>query len=204
MRLRLDSQNPETYYNDGFIVCWLLHGPTDIRRLFSAHGAAALSPMIPIAPPSIFGKLWKMNSTERFPTWCLRSQIGRRKGNFLGLSVRFSPQLKSEQLYPIEDSDRIIFVTSFIYVSSRVPDPSLDTVLYEPLDPEARLRGLEGKEYAHEDMRDHRLVGRVVFRANRMFSFLRTGSSLHGVGQVSDLAAPRHLISLRLKHADQS
>src|SRR5262245_3017077 len=108
MRLRLDSQKPETYYNDGFIVCWLLHGPTDIRRLFSAHGVAALSPMIPIVPPSIFGKLWKINSTERFPTWCLQSRIGRRKGNFLGLSVRFSPQLKSEQFYPIEESDRII------------------------------------------------------------------------------------------------
>jgi len=160
--------------------------------------------------PSVWNDLGiglKSNIVERalvqsFSPW-IGGRLGQEFGGQLRRQVRIHCDHAGFKLNPHTDAPAI-FVTSFIYVSSRVPDPSLDTVLYEPLDPEARLRGLEGKEYAHEDLRDHRLVGRVVFRANRMFSFLRTGSSLHGVGPVSDLAAPRHLISLRLKHVDQS
>jgi hypothetical protein len=160
--------------------------------------------------PSVWddvGSGLKSNEVERalvqfFSPW-IGNKIGQALGGPLRRQVRIHCDHARFSLNPHTDAPAI-FVTSFIYVSSRVPDPSLDTVLYEPLDSEARLRGLEGKEYAHEDPRDHRPVGRVVFRPNRMFSFLRTVSSLHGVGPVSDRAAPRHLISLRLKHAAQS
>jgi len=149
----------------------------------------------------------KSNEVERallqsFSPW-IDGKIGQAQGGPLRRQVRIHRDHAGFNLNPHTDAPGI-FITSFIYVSSGVPDPSLDTVLYEPVDPEARLRGLEGKEYAHEDPGDHRPVGRIVFRPNRMFSFLRTVSSLHGVGPVSDRAAPRHLISLRLKHAAQS
>jgi len=149
----------------------------------------------------------KSNEVERalvqsFSPW-IDGKIGQALGGPLRRQVRIHRDHAGFNLNPHTDAPGI-FITSFIYVSSGVPDPSLDTVLYEPLDPEARLRCLEGKEYGHEDPDDHRPVGRVVFRPNRMFSFLRTASSLHGVGPVSDRAAPRHLISLRLKEAAQS
>jgi hypothetical protein len=137
-----------------------------------------------------------------FSPW-IGGKIAQASRGPLRRQVRIHRDQAGFSLNPHTDAPAI-FLTSFIYVSSGVPDPSLDTVLYEPLDPEARLRGLEGKEYAHEDPSDHRAVSRVVFRPNRMFSFLRTAFSLHGVGAVSDRAAPRHLISLRLKHAAQS
>src|SRR5262245_19763313 len=69
--------------------------------------------MIRIGPLSIFGKLWKTNSTERSPRLCSPSQIGRRRGKPSGRSVMFLPQLKSEQdavpflagtQYPVPDS----------------------------------------------------------------------------------------------------
>jgi hypothetical protein len=133
-----------------------------------------------------------------FSPW-IGGEAGQAPGGPLRRQVRAHRDQAGFSLNPHTDAP-IIFITSFIYVSSGVPDSSLDTVLYEPLDPEARLRSIENKDYAHEDPGDHRPVGRVAFRPNRMFSLLRTASSLHGVGPVSNGAAPRYVISLRLKH----
>lgn len=94
-----------------------------------------------------------------------------------------------------------MFITSFIYVRCGSPSSTLDTVLYEPLNPEQRLRELKAREYAHEDPANHRRVGQVEFRPNRMFSFLRTSSSLHGLEPIAEHASPRYLISLHLKYA---
>src|SRR4026207_1923461 len=49
----LDSLNPETSTGAGFVGYWPLRGPTAIRRLFSAHGAAGPSAMTSAAPPPI-------------------------------------------------------------------------------------------------------------------------------------------------------
>jgi hypothetical protein len=149
----------------------------------------------------------KSNEVERvlvqsFSPW-IDGNIGQALGGPFRRQIRIHRDHAGFNLNPHTDAPAI-FITSFIYVSSGDPDHSLDTVLYKPVDPEARLRSLEGKEYAHEDPGDHQTAGRVVFRPNRMFSFLRTVSSLHGVGPASVQAAPRHLISLRLKHLAQS
>lgn len=114
--------------------------------------------------------------------------------------VRVHCDLAGSHLTPHTDAPSM-FITSFIYVRGGAVDPSLDTILYEPLNPTQRLRDLEDREYAHEDPSHHRPVGRVEFRPNRMFSFLRTSTSLHGLNPVAEHAAPRYLISLHLKYA---
>lgn len=114
--------------------------------------------------------------------------------------VRVHCDLAGSHLTPHTDAPSM-FITSFIYVSCGSPSPTLGTVLYEPLNPEQRLRELEGRDYAHEDPANHLRVGQVEFRANRMFSFLRSSSSLHGLEPIADNAAPRYCISLHLKYA---
>src|SRR5262249_15069256 len=64
-----------------------------IRHLFSAHGVVVLSRMIRTALLLIFGRLWKPTLAERSPTSSLPSQIGRRRGNFLGRSEMLLLQL---------------------------------------------------------------------------------------------------------------
>ena len=49
--------------------------------------------MIHTALPLIFDRRWKPTLAEHSPTSSLPSQIGRRRGNFLGLSVMFLLQL---------------------------------------------------------------------------------------------------------------
>lgn len=114
--------------------------------------------------------------------------------------VRVHCDLSGSYLTPHTDAPSM-FITSFIYIRCEAADPSLDTILYEPLNPMERLQEIEGREYAHEDPAHHKPVGRVEFRQNRMFSFLRTSTSVHGLNLVAEHAAPRHLISLHLKYA---
>jgi hypothetical protein len=89
MRPSLASRKPETSYRNGCIVCLLSHGRMDMPRSCLAHGAVVLSRMIRTAPRWIFGRLWKTTIAEHAPLSSLPSQIGRRRGNFLGLSVMF-------------------------------------------------------------------------------------------------------------------
>jgi len=89
--LPLASRRPGTSCSDGFIACSLSHGRTDTRRWFSAH--AVPSRMTRSALPLISGRLWKATIVERSPRSCSPSQTGRRRENFLGLSVMFLPQM---------------------------------------------------------------------------------------------------------------
>ena len=114
--------------------------------------------------------------------------------------VRVHCDLAGSHLTPHTDAPSM-FITSFIYVRCGSPSSTLDTVLYEALNPEQRMRDLEGRQYAHEDPTNHRRVGQVEFQANRMFSFLRTPFSLHGLEPIAESAAPRYCISLHLKYA---
>jgi len=133
-----------------------------------------------------------------FAPWfdeCMRTSLARP----LRREVRVHCDLAGSHLTPHTDAPSM-FVTSFIYLQGGSQHPSLDTVLYEPLDPEGRNRLLDGVEYAHEDPSWHRRVGRVEFRPNRMFSFLRTSNSLHGLEAITEEAAPRYSLSLHLKY----
>lgn len=136
-----------------------------------------------------------------FEPW-FTEEVQRRLELPLRREVRVHCDNAGSYLAPHTDAPSM-FVTSFIYVRCGSPSPTLDTVFYEPLNPERRLRKLEGREYAHEDPADHRRIGQVEFRPNRMFSFLRTASSLHGLEPISEIAAPRYLISLHLKYAKE-
>lgn len=116
--------------------------------------------------------------------------------------VRVHCDLEGSHMTPHTDAPSM-FITSFIYTQSRQTDDSLDTLLFTPRNPKERLALLEGKEYGHENPDWHLQTGRVQFRPNRMFSFLRTKESVHGFGPVSKYAAPRYLISLHLKYAKE-
>src|SRR5262245_33382233 len=93
MRPLLANRKPEISYRNGFSEFSLSHSRTDIPCWFLAHGVVALSVMIHIALLLIFGRLCKTTLAERSPTSYLPSQIGRRRENFLGLSVMFLRQI---------------------------------------------------------------------------------------------------------------
>src|SRR6266545_5546995 len=93
MRPSLANRNQEIFYRNGFIAFSLSHGRTDIPCWFWAHGVVALLIMIPTAQLLIFGRHWKTTLAERSPISYLPSQIGRRRGNFLGLSEKFLQQI---------------------------------------------------------------------------------------------------------------
>ena len=105
LRPSLVNREPETSCRNEFIACSQSHGHTIILRSFLALGVAALLPMTLIAPLSIFGGLSKTTLAERFPTLSLRSQIGRRKGNFSGLSVMFLLKMPLHEGYPGRQTD---------------------------------------------------------------------------------------------------
>src|SRR5262245_29809794 len=90
MRQQSANRNPVTCCKDGFTGYSRSQKVSAIRHLFSAHGVVVLSLMIRTALLLISGRLWKTTITERSPTSSLQSQIGRRRGNFLDLSVTFS------------------------------------------------------------------------------------------------------------------
>jgi hypothetical protein len=137
--------------------------------------------------------------TRSFAPW-VTEDIQNLLRRPLRREARVHCDLAGSYLTPHTDAPSM-FITSFIYVRCGSPCPSLDTVLYEPLNPEQRMRELEGREYAHEDPAKHCRVGQVEFRPNRMFSFLRTSSSLHGLEAITEGGAPRYCISLHLKYA---
>src|SRR5262249_50178808 len=85
----LANRNPETSYRNGFTAYSLSHGRTAIPRWCWAHGAVVLLRMMRTALLLIFVRLWKRTIAEHSPTSSLPSQIGRRRENFLGLSVMF-------------------------------------------------------------------------------------------------------------------
>ena len=87
----LANRKLETSYRSGFIACSLLHRLSDMPRSCWAHGVVALLRMIRTVLPGIFDRRWKMISAGRSPTSSLPSQIGRRRGSFLGLSVMLLP-----------------------------------------------------------------------------------------------------------------
>src|SRR5262249_37808543 len=89
----LANRKPGTSYRNAFIAYSRSHGRTDIPRWCWAHGAVVLSRMIRTGLLLIFGRLWKTTIAECSPTSSLQSQIGRRRGNFLGLSVMFLLQM---------------------------------------------------------------------------------------------------------------
>src|SRR5262249_32122419 len=93
MRPSLANRKPVISYRNGFIACSLSRGRTDIPCWFWAHGVVALFLMIPTALLLIFGRRWKTTLAERSPISYLPSQIGRRRGNFLGLSEKFLQQI---------------------------------------------------------------------------------------------------------------
>ena len=81
-------------YEDGRKVDWSRFvqaacSSMDIPPLFLVHGAAVLLRTILTVLLPILGMLWKTTFAERSLTSCLPSQIGRRRGNSLGLSVMF-------------------------------------------------------------------------------------------------------------------
>src|SRR5262245_15537144 len=89
MHPSLANRKLETSYRNGFIACSLSHGHMDIPRSCWVHGVVALLRMIRTVRPRIFGRRWKTTIAGRSPTLSLASQIGRWRGNFLGLSVMF-------------------------------------------------------------------------------------------------------------------
>lgn len=100
----------------------------------------------------------------------------------------------------------ILFMKTLIYLRCGEPDPSADTLLYVPKDPDARLARLGAlgdytdDNYGHEAADDHHEAGRVPFRPNRLLCFRRCRDSLHGLAPLSSAAAPRYLISTHFKH----
>src|SRR5262245_22352406 len=107
----LVNRKPGISCRNGFIAYSLSHGPTDIPRWFSAHGAVVLSRMIRTALLLSFGRLWKTTITEHSPTSSLPSQIGRWRENFLGLSVMFLLQMPIHKGYPRREADRTLALT---------------------------------------------------------------------------------------------
>src|SRR5215467_6549850 len=103
MRPPLVIRKPETSCSDGCFACSLSQVRTDIPRSFSAHGAVVLSGMIRTARPWIFGRLWKTTIAECSPTSSLRSQIGRRRGDSLGLSAMFLLYMTTHQAIQREE-----------------------------------------------------------------------------------------------------
>jgi hypothetical protein len=130
-----------------------------------------------------------------------RSQAPLRKETWLDCDVEGS------YLLPHTDSPAT-FIKSIIYVSAGAADASAGTRLYVPVDAEARLLrfGNEAQDftdeaYRHEILEEHREAARVLFRANRMLSFLRTVTSSHGIAPLTAGSAPRYVASLTLKFA---
>jgi len=113
-----------------------------------------------------------------------------------GLKLNCDPA--GSYLKPHTDSPEIL-LSFFIYQRSGAPDPSLDTVLYAPVDAEARLKRITETEYSHEEFVDHVRAGQIEFKPNRAFCFLRTQNSVHGIEPIAESAAPRYAISFRLK-----
>jgi hypothetical protein len=70
--------------------------------------------MIRTALPSIFGTRWKMTSAERSPTSSLPSQIGRRRGDFWGLSVMFSLQATMHEAIQGEKPTELVHGTHYV------------------------------------------------------------------------------------------
>jgi hypothetical protein len=97
------------------------------------------------------------------------------------------------------------FVKVLIYVAAAGSHPSLDTVMYEPVDLDAWIAhfGEAGDytdgNYCHEPADQFREVSRVQFRPNRLFVFARTRDSLHGLEPLAPEAAPRYLISAHFR-----
>ena len=87
MRPTLANRKLETSYTSGFIACSLLHRRSDMPPSCLALGVVELLEITRSVLPRIFGRRWKTISAGRSPTSSLPSQIGRRRGSFLGLSV---------------------------------------------------------------------------------------------------------------------
>ncbi|MDF0668802.1 MAG: hypothetical protein P0119_22350 [Nitrospira sp.] len=114
--------------------------------------------------------------------------------------------LARSSLSPHTDAPSL-FVKCIVFLAAAQQDTSIETLLFEPLDPARRTDSLPGdgdytdSTYVHEDWNNHRIHTRVAFRANRMLTFLRSPQSLHGLGSVAAAAAPRYVLSLHLKYA---
>lgn len=138
--------------------------------------------------------------TQAFAPW-ITPEMAEQLKRPVRREVRVHCDRAGSYLLPHTDAPSM-FIVSFCYVHSAQDNhPTLDTVLYEPIDPVRRLEQLQGREYAHEDLELHRPIGRIKFRPNRLFTFLRTSTSFHGLEATDETAAPRYLISLHLKYA---
>lgn len=72
---------------NGSFACSRSHGRTDMPHSCWAPGVVVRLRLIRTARRGIFGRRWNTTFKERSPTSSLPSQIGRRRGHFLGLFV---------------------------------------------------------------------------------------------------------------------
>jgi hypothetical protein len=70
---------------------------TDMPRSSWVHGVVALLRMTCVGLRRISVRRWKRSMAGRFRTSSLPSQIGRRRGSSLGLSVMCSPQIAAAE-----------------------------------------------------------------------------------------------------------
>lgn len=138
---------------------------------------------------------------DKLMSWIPPSALGRP----LHREVRLDCTTGGAFLKPHTDHP-VSFVKQLIYLTPLAYDNSLDTLLYAPRDPAVRLSELgptadfSYDEYQHESPEAHLQAGRVRHRPNRMFVFLRSVNSLHGLGPLH-CSTPRFVISVHRQFA---
>lgn len=176
---------------------------------YKQHGTALLSDLAGCADPDVWQAIERILSgpqverslREAFVTHVPETQAQSR----LRKEIRLDCAGAGGHLWPHTDAP-ILFMKTLIYLSSATVNPSLDTLLYQPKDPAARIATLGAggdytdESYRHEDPDEHRVAGRVAFQPNRLLTFPRGRDTLHGLAPLAPTAAPRFLISIHYKH----
>ena len=175
----------EGQYNNRLVVPFCVLKEHADASVWDAIEAAMLSDEFEELLISLFSGLMDTETQKR-----LSQPISR------GVKLNCDPA--GSYLKPHTDSPEIL-LSFFIYLRSGTPHPSLDTVLYEPVNAEDRLSRIRNSEYSHEEFSDHRRVDHIEFKPNRAFCFLRTWDSVHGIEPVADSAGQRYAVSFRLK-----
>lgn len=176
---------------------------------YDKHGTAILGDLTGRRHAPLWAMLEKALLHQRFES-ALRDVFAP----YINDAAREEPVKKEARLdcgsagayLPPHTDSPIVLMKALIYLSPQIEqDPRLDTALYEPKDPEGRIRAFGEhadftvESYEHEDVEDHRQVGRVRYRPNRLLAFVRAINSLHGLAPLPDECAPRYIISVHFK-----
>jgi hypothetical protein len=176
---------------------------------YEKHGTAILGDLTGRRHPTLWTTLEQSMLHPRFESTLRKTFApyitGTAREEPIKKEVRLDCGRAGAYLPPHTDSP-IVLMKALIYLSPPTEDdPRLDTLLYEPKDPEGRIGALGEpadftvESYKHEVAENHRQVGRVRYRPNRLLAFVRTVNSLHGLAPLPDECAPRYIIAAHFK-----